>query len=138
MITQAKFNDYVKEFAEDVRDEIQSRIISENAIDTGRLFRTVDYDLTGGANKFKIDFDMMYYGKWVDEGTDNITPRDFYKQTIIKMANRFERYVKDKRTRSYVTIEKDIYGEIGLQISTNDTFNKTWWVVRMGGKSNMR
>lgn len=137
MITQAKFNDYVKEFAEDVRDEIQSRIIAEDAIDTGRLFRTVDYDLSGGANKFRITFNQQDYGKFVDEGTRYITPREFYKATIIKMANRFERYVKDKRTRSYVTISTDAYGEIDLQISTNDTFNKTWWVVNMSGKSDL-
>jgi len=64
LITQAKFNEYVKEFAEAVRDEIQARIIAEDAIDTGRLFRTVDYDLTGGANKYKISFNQQDYGKF--------------------------------------------------------------------------
>jgi len=136
MITQAKFNEYVKDFSEAVRDEIQSRIIAEDAIDTGLMFRTVDYDLNGGANKFNLTFHIQDYGKFVDEGTRYITPREFYKKTLIKMANRFERYVKDKND-GYVTISTDIYGELELQISLVDRTKNTWWILKMNGRTDL-
>lgn len=138
MITQAKFNQYVKDFMEDTRERILDRIIRVDAIDTGKMFREVDYDLTGGAYSFKGSFNSVEYTKYVDEGTTKITPRSFYKNVIINQANNFDRYIKDRGVNSYVTFSKNIYGELSLQISVIDKGNKAsrnTWVLKIDAES---
>jgi hypothetical protein len=144
MITFAEFNEYVNEFSDLIKSEIENRIIQEEAIDTGLMLATVDYDLSGAANSYNLTFHIQDYGKFVDEGTIYITPREFYKKTIITMANRFERFLRQKQTKrnrlnvdSYITISEDSYGELALQVSTIDRQKNTWFVVKINGKTDL-
>lgn len=138
MITMAKFNEYVKDFADDTTRKVLDKIIEVDAIDTGRLFESVDARIGGAARSYTLNMNMVEYGKFVDEGTIKITPREFFKNIILEQANSFRKYIKDKGDiRSYVTLNEDVYGSIDLQISVNDAFNKTWWVLKMKGKSDI-
>ena len=138
MITMANFNNWVKDFADDTTNKVLDRIILVDAIDTGRLFESIESKVGGGARSYTINMNMVEYGKFVDEGTIKITPREFFKDIIIKQANSFRKYIKDKGDiRSYVTFNEDTYGSLDLQISVNDAYNKTWWVVKMKGNSNI-
>jgi hypothetical protein len=144
MITQAIFNEWVNEYSDIIKEEIESRIIAEDAIDTGLMLSTVDYDLNGAANSYNLTFHIQDYGKFVDEGTVYITPREFYKKTIIGMANRFERFISTKKSKrqrlnvdSYVSVFTDTYGELQLQVSSVDRAKNTWWVLKINGLTDL-
>jgi len=69
-------------FGRDTVEVIKKDIRYKKAIDTGRLLGSITYQVSNRGNGFQIDFFMVDYGKYVDEGTIYIKAREFYKRNI--------------------------------------------------------
>lgn len=85
----------LRKFAIDTKREIENDIVRKNVIDTGRLLRNIKYYQVGNF----IQFSMVDYGKFVDEGTRNadgtvrIRPRKFFNEVIDNMSDELEDYL---------------------------------------------
>lgn len=97
----------MEDWAENTVDDIVNKIVKEGAVDTGQLRDSIDYDIRENNDKITISFEMVEYGKFVDEGTKYIRPREFFNKVIEKNANDLEdeleddivKYIEKKLTR---------------------------------------
>lgn len=69
-------------FGRDTVEVIKKDIKYKRAIDTGKLLGSITYNIFDKGNGFEIDFFMIDYGKYVDEGTRYIKAREFFKRNI--------------------------------------------------------
>jgi len=69
-------------FGRDTVEVIKKDIRYKKAIDTGRLLGSITYQVSNRGNGFQIDFFMVDYGKYVDEGTRYIKAREFFIRNI--------------------------------------------------------
>ena len=77
-------------FGRDTVEVIKKDIRYKKAIDTGRLLGSITYQIYDGRNGLKIDFFMVDYGKYVDEGTIYIKAREFFKRNIELQYKKWE------------------------------------------------
>jgi len=70
------------QFGRETVDLIKKDIRYKNAIRTGDLLGSITYQLYERNGSIEIDFFMIDYGKYVDEGTRYIKARHFFKQNI--------------------------------------------------------
>lgn len=69
----------LENFGVNTKDKIKKKIKKTKTIDTGALLRSVDFKIT----KKGIEFSMLDYGKFTDEGTRYIQPpREFFNKVI--------------------------------------------------------
>lgn len=83
----------IKKFAEDTKQKIKDEIVRTDTIDTGDLLRSIDYYQAGNF----VQFSMLDYGKYTDQGTRYIQPpREFFNKVIEDNSNDFESYIEDE------------------------------------------
>jgi len=84
-----KFNleEFLNEFGESTKKKIIDKIVKENVIKTGNLYDSINYDVKESGNSHSIEFSMIDYGKYPDEGTRYITPRHFFDKIINDSIN---------------------------------------------------
>ena len=85
-------DDFRKEltrFADDIVDNIVSEIERVGAIRTGTLKNSIDYNIFIDSDGINIEFSMIEYGKFVDEGTIYIKAREFFTKIIERDSDRY-------------------------------------------------
>lgn len=95
-------------FSKETKDRIKRKIADVEAIRTGDLLRSIDYELKMNGEDFEVDFFMIDYGKFVDEGTKYIRPREFFVKVIEQETRSFEKDLEDE-------IEAEIYKSIDIK-----------------------
>jgi len=95
-------------FGEDTVNEIISEIIRKDVIKTGALKNSIDYELIETSDGLEIRFKMLEYGKFVDEGTIYIKPREFFQKVIERESQRMLEDLEDE-------IEKEFYKSLGIK-----------------------
>lgn len=80
-------NDTVKVIKEDIR--------YKKLIRTGKLLGSISYKLVKKSDGFGVEFLMVEYGKFVDEGTIYIKAQKFFKDNIQKQYKKWETQIKD-------------------------------------------
>jgi hypothetical protein len=98
----------LNDFGRRTVDAIVSDIVRKNVIKTGALKNSIDYDIFSDSEGVKIQFKMIEYGKYVDEGTIYIEPREFFNKVIEKQTELFSRDLEDE-------IEKEFYKSLGIK-----------------------
>jgi hypothetical protein len=83
------------EFGRDTIDVIKKDIRYKNAIITGKLLGSITYQLYERNGDIQVDFFMIEYGKFVDEGTKYIKARSFFKDNINKQYKKWEKDISD-------------------------------------------
>ena len=83
------------QFGRETVDVIKKDIRYKKAIDTGRLLGSITYQIYNKGNGFEIDFFMVDYGKYVDEGTRYIKSREFFKRNIEIQFKKWENKIAD-------------------------------------------
>jgi len=73
---------FLKGFGEGTKKEIIKKIIKVGAIRTGNLKNSIAYNVKKSGGSYVIEFSMIDYGNYVDEGTKYIEPREFFNQVI--------------------------------------------------------
>jgi hypothetical protein len=76
-------------------DIIKKDIRYKKAIDTGRLLGSITYQIYDKGNGFEIDFFMIDYGKYVDEGTKYIKAREFFIRNIDLQFKKWEKKISE-------------------------------------------
>ena len=76
----------LKKFGDEVVEAVKRDIQSKKLIKTGDLYKSISYTISGQS----IDFEMIYYGKYLDQGTKYIYPRNFFKPIIKKILKKFK------------------------------------------------
>lgn len=79
-----KFNieRFLKGFGEQTKKKIVQKIIRVGAIRTGNLKKSIAYNIVKKGDSYEIEFSMIDYGIYVDEGTKYIKPREFFVKVI--------------------------------------------------------
>lgn len=78
------------QFGRETVDVIKKDIQYKNAIRTGKLLGSITYQLYERSGTIEIDFFMVDYGKYVDEGTIYIKARRFFKDNIEKQYTKWQ------------------------------------------------
>jgi hypothetical protein len=85
MVIRNNFGKGLSKFGRVTANEIKNDIIRKNVIDTGALLRSINFFQVGNY----LEFSMLDYGKFTDEGTIYIRPREYFIKTINNMADKF-------------------------------------------------
>jgi hypothetical protein len=93
------------QFGRETVDVIKKDIRYKNAIKTGKLLGSIEYQLKERSGNVEVDFFMVEYGKYVDEGTIYIKARNFFKENIDKQYKKWEKEISD-------AVSKDIDEEL--------------------------
>lgn len=72
----------LENFGTRTTDSIRKKIKKTDTIDTGALLKSIDFDIT----KKGVEFSMLDYGQYTDEGTSKIKPRKFFNEVIEKQS----------------------------------------------------
>jgi hypothetical protein len=96
------------EFGRETVDDIVNDIVRKDVIKTGALKNSIDYDIFNDGDTIRIQFKMIEYGKYVDEGTRYIEPREFFNKVIERKTNEFSKDLEDE-------IEKEFYKSLGIK-----------------------
>jgi len=87
---------FLKDWANNTKRKIKNRILAVDAIDTGRLLDSIDWNMDFDGDEAKITFEMVEYGKFVDEGTVYISPRKFFNDIIEKETDVLEDILEEE------------------------------------------
>jgi hypothetical protein len=98
----------LNDFGRDTVDDIVSEIVRKNVIKTGALKNSIDYDIFNEGDDLVIRFEMIEYGKFVDEGTIYITPREFFNKVIERNYIRLGESLEDE-------IAEEFYKALGIK-----------------------
>jgi hypothetical protein len=82
-------------FGKETVEVIKKDIRYKKLIETGKLLGSITYQVVSNSNGFEIDFFMIEYGKFVDEGTRYIKARGFFKDNIDKQYKKWEQNILD-------------------------------------------
>jgi len=93
------------QFGRETVDVIKKDIRYKNAIKTGKLLGSITYQLYERSGNIEVDFFMVDYGKYVDEGTQYIKARHFFKENIDKQYKKWQQEISD-------AVSKDIDEEL--------------------------
>ena len=77
----------LNDFGRDTVDAIVNEIVKKDVIKTGALKASIDYDIVNDGETIKIQFKMLDYGKFVDEGAKYIKAREFFNEVIERKIN---------------------------------------------------
>jgi len=80
-------NDTVKVIKEDIR--------FKKLIRTGTLLGSITFKLVKKNDGFGVEFFMVEYGKFVDQGTVYIKAQKFFKDNIKKQYSKWEQRIND-------------------------------------------
>ncbi len=97
------------EFGRDTVQVIKKDIRYKNAIKTGKLLGSIDYQLYERNGKIEVDFFMVDYGKYVDEGTKYIKARKFFNDNINKQYKKWEDDISDAYSKDIDEELKNIF-----------------------------
>jgi|688.fasta_scaffold233174_2 hypothetical protein len=98
----------LNEFGRDTVDAIVSEIVRKDVIKTGALKSSIDYDIVNDGETIKIQFKMLDYGKFVDEGTRYIKAREFFNKVIERKTNDLGKDLEDE-------IANEFYKSLGIK-----------------------
>jgi hypothetical protein len=72
----------LKNYGKETVQVIKKDIRYQNLIKTGKLYGSIDFRLVERGDNIEVDFYMIDYGKFLDEGTRYIKAREFFKTNI--------------------------------------------------------
>lgn len=96
------------EFGRDTVDAIVSEIVRKDVIKTGALKNSIDYNIFNDGEDIRIEFKMLEYGKFVDEGTRYIKAREFFLKVIERQTELFSKDLEGE-------IEDEFYKSLGIK-----------------------
>jgi hypothetical protein len=82
----------LKNYGKETVQVIKKDIRYKNLIKTGDLLGSIDFRLVERGDNIEIEFIMISYGKYVDEGTIYIRAREFFKENI---KSQFEKWTPE-------------------------------------------
>lgn len=83
------------QFGRETVEVIKRDIKYKDAIRTGKLLGSITYQLYERSGNIEIDFFMIDYGKYVDEGTRYIKARRFFKDNIERQYEKWSQNFLD-------------------------------------------
>lgn len=83
------------QFGRETVEVIKKDIRYKDLIKTGKLLGSITYQLYERNDVIEVDFFMIDYGKYVDEGTRYIKAREFFNQNIEKQYEKWTQYFLD-------------------------------------------
>jgi hypothetical protein len=85
----------LEQMANDTVAAIKSEIQYQDLIRTGTLLGSIDWRwIRGNEMEPEVEFIMVDYGKYLDEGTRYITAREFFKKTIRMGMQKWDSQIK--------------------------------------------
>ncbi len=91
----SKLKQILNKIGKETVELIKKEIIHVDAIRTHNLFNSIGYSVTENGDEFDLDFEEIYYGEFVDEGTRYIKPRYFFNRIIERQMKKYEDDILD-------------------------------------------
>ena len=113
------FAELLRRWAESVKGEIKQQIIATDTIKTGNLLRSADYTQQGE----RIQFSMLDYGVFTDEGTRRIAPRNYFGAIIESRTSDLER-----------DIDRSVENQIDRVFAFSNELSRKWERIITGGQ----
>lgn len=85
------FKKVLKKFGKRTKKDIVDKIESEGLVKTGKLKRSIDFKIDDD----NITFEMVDYGKFLDEGTKHIDAYNFFEDIIQQNSEEIEDDIRD-------------------------------------------
>jgi len=85
----------LKNYGDETVRIIKDDIRYKKLIRTGKLLGSISYKIVNKSGGIGIEFFMIDYGKFVDEGTIYIKAQNFFKENINKQYKKWEVQIKD-------------------------------------------
>jgi len=83
------------QFGRDTVEVIKKDIRYKDLIKTGKLLGSITYQLYDRGSDIEVDFFMINYGKFTDEGTRYIKARKFFNYNIEKQYEKWQQAILD-------------------------------------------
>lgn len=83
------------QFGRDTVEVIKKDIRYKDLIKTGKLLGSITYQLYDRGDNIEVDFFMINYGKFTDEGTRYIKARKFFNYNIEKQYEKWNDAILD-------------------------------------------
>lgn len=81
----------LNKIGKEAKNAIIKEIDRQKLIKTGNLRKSIQYKLVGSGLNTEIEFEMIYYGEYLDDGTKYIQPpREFFDKFIKKTVKKYE------------------------------------------------
>lgn len=93
--------DLLIKIGEETRDIIVADIERQHLIKTGTLRDSIDFNIQGN----ELHFTMVDYGKFLDEGTIYISPREFFTKHIEEQLEKYHDELEE-------ALANDLYDEL--------------------------
>lgn len=95
MMRYTNLQSTLHQYGRDTVEVIKKDIRYKDAIKTGKLLGSITYQVYNKGNGFEVDFFMIDYGKYVDEGTRYIKAREFFLRNIELQFKKWENIIAD-------------------------------------------
>ena len=99
----------LKKVGEITCQRIRRDIRYQNLIKTGKLLGSIDFEVVQRGTFWELEFSMVEYGKFLDEGTIYIRARRFFNDIIDDQMKKSEIDILNATARDlFESIEKNI------------------------------
>jgi hypothetical protein len=96
----------LEKFGKETTQLIRRDIRYKKLVKTGKLVGSIDFKIITRNDRYEIEFIMVEYGKFLDEGTRYIKAQRFFKDNIDKQLEKYETEFLD-------AMAKDLFSTLG-------------------------
>lgn len=92
----SKSKDLLEKIGNETVKLIKDEITKKNLIKTGDLKDSIKYKLVKNGSQYSLEFEEIYYGEYLDQGTRYIRPpREFFEKIIKAQLDKYESDIAD-------------------------------------------
>lgn len=92
----SKSKDLLEKIGNETVKLIKDEITKKNLIKTGDLKDSIKYKLVKNGSQYSLEFEEIYYGEYLDQGTRYIRPpREFFEKIIKEQLDKYEDDIAD-------------------------------------------
>lgn len=81
----------LEKFGKETTQLIRRDIRYKKLVKTGKLVGSIDFKIVSRNNSYEVEFYMVEYGKFLDEGTRYIKAQNFFRDNIDDQLKKYEK-----------------------------------------------
>jgi HK97 gp10 family phage protein len=95
----------LEKFGKETCEKIRRDIRYKKLVKTGRLVGSIDFKVVNKNGSYEVEFYMVDYGKFLDEGTRYIKAQKFFRETIDEQLDKYSNNFLD-------AMAKDVFDKL--------------------------
>jgi len=98
----------LEKFGKETTQLIRRDIRYKKLVKTGKLVGSIDFKVVNRNNSYEIEFFMVEYGKFLDEGTRYIKAQNFFKDNIDDQLKKWQNDFLDAMAKDLFSVFDNI------------------------------